>query len=100
MAKYVNRDSLADSLVERFPNLNKQEAIEVVECVFDEIGDALADHGSADISGFGKFVIFDRKARMGINPVTKERMEILASNLPKFKPSKKLKIRCNVDRFK
>jgi len=40
-------------------------------------------------------VIFDSKARMGINPVTKERMEIPASKLPKFKPSQTLKNKCN-----
>ena len=47
------------------------------------------------LTAFGKFEIFDRKSRMGINPVTKERMMIPATKLPKFRPSQTLKNKCN-----
>lgn len=94
MPKYVNKESLTDSLSTKF-NMKKKEAAEIVNTVFEEMSAALESEGSVEITGFGKFIIFDRKSRMGINPVTKERMEIPATKLPKFKPSQTLKNRCN-----
>lgn len=37
--------------------------------LFEEMSEALISEGTVEITGFGKFVIFDRKKRMGINPV-------------------------------
>lgn len=94
MPKYVNKESLTDSLSTQF-NLKKKDAAEIVTAVFEEMSKALESEGTVEITGFGKFVIFDRKSRMGINPITKERMEIPSTKLPKFKPSQTLKNRCN-----
>ena len=59
------------------------------------IAKMLQDDGNVDITSFGKFEIFHRKERMGINPITKEKMMIHASKLPKFRPSQTLKNKCN-----
>lgn len=95
MPKYVNKDSLAEKLNAELHLKSKKEALQAVNALFDEMADALESGGVVDISYFGKFYIFDRKSRMGINPVTKEKMEIAATKLPKFKPSQTLKKRCN-----
>lgn len=94
MAKYVNRESLIQTMTMQL-GLSYKDAAEAVDLVFDEIASSLADGGVADIPGFGKFTVFHRKARMGINPATGERMEIHASELPKFRPSQTLKNKCN-----
>lgn len=94
MAKFVNKESLAQMLSENL-NISKKDAGYAIDLVFSEMSSALSASGYIDISGFGKFEIFDRKARMGINPVTKERMEIAATKLPKFRPSQTLKNKCN-----
>lgn len=94
MPKYVSRDSLTQALTMEL-GISFKEASEAVDLVFDEIGKALADGGTADITGFGKFVLFHRKERMGINPVTGERILIQATELPKFRPSQTLKNKCN-----
>lgn len=94
MPKYVNKESLTEVISEKY-GLKKKEAFDIVSTVFEEMSKALVSEGTAEITGFGKFIIFDRKSRMGINPVTKERMEIPATKLPKFKPSQTLKNRCN-----
>ncbi len=94
MPKYVNKESLS-YVVSNSTTLTKQQSLDVVDLIFQEMKDALASDGLVEISGFGKFYIFDRKARMGINPVTMERMEIPSSKLPKFKPSQTLKNACN-----
>lgn len=94
MAKFVNKESLTETLARQL-KIRKKDAAEAVNVLFEEMALALESEWVVDISGFGKFIIFDRKSRMGINPVTKERMEIPSSKLPKFKPSQTLKNRCN-----
>lgn len=94
MAKYVNRESLAQSLANSL-NITKKEAHYAIDVIFDEMSDALANEGKVDISSFGKFEIFYRKERMGINPNTQEKIVVPASKLPKFKPSQTLKRKCN-----
>ena len=62
MAKYVNKESLSQTLMQHF-NLNKSECSLVIDLIFDEISSCLAQGGIADISSFGKFEIFERKER-------------------------------------
>lgn len=94
MAKYVNKDSLTEMIYNEL-KISRKDAGHAVERIFQEMSHALASDGEVDISGFGKFVIFDRKERMGINPITKEKIKIGATKLPKFKPSQTLKNLCN-----
>jgi DNA-binding protein HU-beta len=69
----------------------KKAAETVVTEVFDEIIDTLKDGGEISISGFGKFEVKERAAREGINPATKEKIQIAASKAVGFKASKTLK---------
>ena len=55
----------------------------VVESV--KAGDKLA------LAGFGTFEVKERAARTGINPKTKEKIEIAASKAPAFKAAKAFK---------
>ena len=48
----------------------------------------MKDGKRVDISGFGKFEVKERAARKGINPQTKEVIEIAAAKVPGFKASK------------
>jgi len=42
--------------------------------------------------GFGTFSVVERKARIGINPKTKEKIKIKASKVVKFKPGSDFKV--------
>jgi DNA-binding protein HU-beta len=46
---------------------------------------------SVVLTGFGSFVVVQRKARVGINPATGKKMNIPAKKVPRFKPGKDLK---------
>ncbi len=94
MAKFVNKESLANAVAMDL-NISKVDALKAVNIIFDEMTDALANDGNVDISAFGKFELFHRKERMGINPSTMEPMMIHSSLLPKFRPSQTLKNKCN-----
>ena len=47
--------------------MTKKDATVAVDTVFEEITKTLADGGKVDLSGFGKFEVAERPARMGIN---------------------------------
>jgi DNA-binding protein HU-beta len=72
-------------------NLSKKDAETAVNVVFDVIAETLKDGGEVSIAGFGKFSVAEKAARTGINPATREKIEIAASKSPKFKAAKTLK---------
>ena len=88
----MNKKELAEVIAEKF-DLTKVKSNEIVDTVFESMVDALADGQKVEISSFGKFEVKTRAARTGINPQTKETIDIPASNTPSFKASKNLKDR-------
>ena len=90
MSNVVNKKDLVEKLAEEF-GCSKKDATAYVQCVFDTIADTLKNDGTVDVFGFGKFSLSERAARTGINPATKEKIEIAASKSVKFKASKSLK---------
>lgn len=90
MSKTLNKKDLAEKLASS-ANVTKKDATEYVQTVFDTIAETLEQGGTVDVFGFGKFSVTERSARTGINPMTKEKIEIPASKSVKFKASKSLK---------
>ncbi|WP_296241662.1 HU family DNA-binding protein [uncultured Faecalicoccus sp.] len=90
MSNVVTKKDLAEKLATEC-NLTKKDATTYVKFVVDEVVASLANNDTVDLSGLGKFMITERKARKGINPFTKEEIDIPASNAVRFKPSKSLK---------
>ncbi len=71
--------------------LSKKDAEAAVAAVVDAITGALADGEKVSLVGFGTFEVKERAARTGLNPRTKEKIEIAASKAPAFKAGKALK---------
>jgi DNA-binding protein HU-beta len=72
--------------------LNRREASEAVDAFLDSITDALRGGEDVSFTGFGKFSVQDRAARMGVNPRNpSERVQIPASRVPKFSAGSQLK---------
>lgn len=71
--------------------LNKAQAGRAVEAVLDSIRDALAQGEEVRLTGFGNFVVTNTSARTGLNPRTKEKIEIPAGKRPAFRPGSGLK---------
>lgn len=90
MSEVVKKQDIAESIAAEF-GCSKKDATAYVQFVFDTVADTLKSNGTVDIFGFGKFSLTERGARTGINPMTKEKIEIPASKSIKFKPSKSLK---------
>lgn len=71
--------------------LSKKDAEAAVNAVFDSVKDALAEGDKVSLIGFGTFSVKTRTARTGLNPRTKETIEIPESKVPAFKAGSALK---------
>ena len=71
--------------------LNKREAKELVDMLFNDIKDILSEGHEVKLSGFGNFQLRDKSSRPGRNPRTGEDVEISARRVVTFKPGQKLK---------
>lgn len=71
--------------------LSKKDAEAAVNAVFDSVNDALAEGDKVSLIGFGTFSVKTRAARTGLNPRTKETIEIPESKVPAFKAGSALK---------
>ncbi|MBQ7123184.1 MAG: HU family DNA-binding protein [Oscillospiraceae bacterium] len=70
---------------------SKKDSEKAVAAVLESITEALANGEAVQLVGFGTFEVKERAARKGINPRTKETIDIDASKLPSFKAGKALK---------
>ena len=77
---------------------SKKEAAEVVELVFETMKDTLSDGQKIKISGFGNFVVREKRARVGRNPQTGDKITITERRVLTFKPSQVLKDSLNEGR--
>ena len=91
----MNKSQLAEKIyemhVQKGMDASKKHAEEVVDFVFDTITQALKKGDEVAISGFGTFVVKNRKARTARNPRTGETVQVAASKAPKFRAGKGLK---------
>ena len=71
--------------------LSKKDAEAAVNAVFDSVKDALAEGDKVSLIGFGTFSVKTRAARTGLNPRTKETIEIPELKVPAFKAGSALK---------
>ncbi len=86
----MNKNDLVAS-VAGAAELSKADAAKAVDCVFETITNSLANAGEVRLVGFGTFSVARRRATEGRNPRTGEKIQIPASNQPKFKAGKALK---------
>ena len=71
--------------------LNKREAKELVDMLFNDIKNLLSEGHEVKLSGFGNFQLRDKSSRPGRNPRTGEEVEISARRVVTFKSGQKLK---------
>jgi integration host factor subunit alpha len=87
----MTKADIIDKVYERVSGLSKREASEMVESVFDSIKEVLERGENLKISGFGNFVIRNKKARPGRNPKTGQSIIISERRVLTFRPSQILK---------
>ena len=71
--------------------MTKKDADAALSAVIDTITDTLAKGDKIQLVGFGTFEVRERKAREGINPQSKSKIQIPATKVPAFKAGRALK---------
>ncbi len=74
---------------------SKKEAADLVELVFDTLKGTLSQGSKIKISGFGNFIVREKRSRVGRNPQTGESIEISARRVLTFRPSQVLRSEVN-----
>ena len=86
----MNKNDLIAQVSET-ADMSKADATKSVDAVFDAITASLTGGNEVRLVGFGTFSVTRRQASEGRNPRTGEKIQIPASNQPKFKAGKGLK---------
>jgi integration host factor subunit alpha len=90
----MNKADIVETLYEKV-GFSKKEAADLVEMVFDTLKSTLAQGNKVKISGFGNFVVREKRSRVGRNPQTGQSIEISARRVLTFRPSQVLRTDVN-----
>jgi len=85
----MNRGDLISKIAQD-TNLTKAQAGVALDSVLSSISGALKSGDKVTLIGFGTFSVSKRAARTGLNPQTKQKIEIAAKSSVKFKAGKEL----------
>ena len=90
----MTKADIVEALYEKV-GFSKKDAADLVELVFDQIKNTLAQGQKIKISGFGNFVVREKRSRIGRNPQTGQSIEISARRVLTFRPSQVLRSEVN-----
>ncbi len=83
----MNKTKLIDALSEETV-FSKKDIARVLDSLVRVVERCLKKGEKVSITGFGSFWISHRSARKGINPATKQKINIPGVTVPKFKAGK------------
>jgi integration host factor subunit alpha len=84
----MTKADLAKAVYERHGGISNKEASQLVDLILDFIKAGLKRGERIQITGFGTFMVREKKGRKGRNPQTGEEMLISARKSVVFRPSK------------
>lgn len=90
----ITKQTLAEQISVSLDTTVKH-ATDLVNSIVSEISQALIRGDEVLITGFGKFEVSNKKARVGRNPATGAAVDIPAKRSMKFKAAKPLKDQVN-----
>lgn len=95
VGKTLTKADFVEAVYSKVGGLSRRDSAEIVDLLFESIKETLATGEAVKISGFGNFVVRDKKPRVGRNPQTGQDIEISARRVLSFKPSQVLKDQLN-----
>ena len=87
----MTKADIVQAVYTKLGGFSKKEAADLVDQVFDSMKETLGRGEKIKISGFGNFVLRDKRQRQGRNPQTGEPIVITARRVLNFKASQLLK---------
>jgi len=88
----LTRADLAETINRRM-GFSRAESLDMVEEILAKMCEAMGNGENVKISGFGTFVLRDKKERVGRNPKTGVEVPITPRRVMTFRASQKLKDR-------
>ena len=95
----MTKSELIEALAKKQPHLTQKDVDLAVDCMIEQMCQALIANDRIEVRGFGAFSLHYHSARVGRNPKTGESLQLPANNLLHFKPGKDLKDRVNQSRL-
>ena len=89
------RSELIQIITDQNPHLYQRDVERIVNTVFDEITNAMANGDRVELRGFGAFSVKRRDARVGRNPRAGASVDVEEKHVPFFKTGKLLRDRLN-----
>ena len=86
----MNKSELVDAVAQK-SGLTKVDSKKALDAVLESIDEELKNDGKVDLVGSGTISVTERSARKGINPRTREPIDIPAKKVVRFRPGSKLK---------
>ena len=80
----MNKTEFINAVAEK-SGLSKVDAKKAVEAFVETVSSELKEGGKVALLGFGSFSVAEKAARKGVNPKTKQPIEIPARKSVKFK---------------
>lgn len=87
----MNKSELINAMAAN-ANMTKADTAKALNAFLEEVANALKKGEKITLVGFGTFSIAERASRMGINPATKQSIEIPSKKVVKFKAGADLSI--------
>ena len=85
----MNKTELIDKIAAG-AGISKADAKKALDATTNALKEALVAGDKIQLVGFGTFSVSERPAREGINPATKEKIQIAAKKVAKFKAGAEL----------
>ena len=89
------KSKLIQNITDTNPHLFVRDVERIVNTIFNEITQSLADGKRVELRGFGAFSVQHRKQRIGRNPRTGESVNVDEKFIPRFKTGKELRLKLN-----
>lgn len=87
----MNKTELIEAMAAE-SGLSKGDSKKALDAFLASVGKAMKAGDKVALVGFGTFSVAERSARTGINPSTKQAIQIPARKVVKFKPGTELAI--------
>ena len=85
----MNKTDIVKKITEG-AGISQAEAKKALDATIAAVRDALAKNDKVALVGFGTFSVAERPAHEGINPATKQKIQIPAKKVAKFKAGAEL----------
>jgi len=91
----MTKAEIVQALYSKVGGFSRKESAELVDLVFEMMKETLGRGEKIKVSGFGNFVLRDKRQRPGRNPQTGQPIEISERRVLTFKASQILKLQLN-----